>query len=115
MGSPDAVLVDLRAVLARLAAPAGEQVAYLEGLGVAPSADELALELADAVGLLPGVVEAGLLPRRQAERIRALDRKLAAMSGQPGLWSVTALEGHPDWAEVRRLAAALATEPHRVA
>jgi hypothetical protein len=41
------VLVDLKQVVGRLAAPAPEQVEYLSGLGVLPCVDELALEFDD--------------------------------------------------------------------
>lgn len=111
----NAELVALREVLTRLAAPAAEQATYLDRLGVAPLADELALELQDAASRIPELVEAGHLSARQAELVRFVDGKLAAMSDEPNLWTIEALARRPEWADVRRLAADAAREPNPIA
>ncbi|MBI4491879.1 MAG: hypothetical protein HY690_03695 [Chloroflexi bacterium] len=108
----DGSLQDLTHALARLAAPARDQIAYLGDLGVSPSADELALELDDVAGLVPRLVACGKLTPQQAERIAAVHRKLDEMSGQDKscLWTETGLQDRPEWEEVRRLAAAALSE-----
>jgi hypothetical protein len=95
----------------RLAAPADEQVAYLQRLGSFPSLDELALEFADMFG------PAGTLsfngPPGWVETLQKLDQRLDAMSGQDNahLWIAQALDG-TEWAQVRQLARkALAVRP----
>jgi hypothetical protein len=83
-----------------LASPADRQKAYLVSLGVAPSADELALEFDDAMS---GVsAEAAL-----SEKLDAIGNQLAAMSGEENshLWQMGALVKSPEWATVRTLAA----------
>jgi hypothetical protein len=107
-------LLDLRDVLRRLAAPAPDQIAYLRSIGVAPIADELALELDDAVRALPTLVAEGCLTAEQARRISTLDRKLESMSGGDNarLWTENALRQSVEWEQVRLLAAtALAQLP----
>lgn len=99
-------LVMLRAALARLAAPPSEQLDYLRELGVSPCADELALELDDVVQLVPQLMQEGHLTQEGADAIYAVDRKLAEMSDHQELWSEAAVQAHPAWAEVRRLATA---------
>ncbi|GLY52453.1 hypothetical protein [Lentzea sp. NBRC 102530] len=85
----------------RLALPAQAQREYLESIGTAPSADELALEFDDVKHyLLRQAPEAVAV----AERVDAL---LDEMSGPGPVWHVDALEGSPQWAEVRALAAEL--------
>lgn len=92
--SPEA----LRTAVARLAAAPEEQIAYLEALGTAPSADELALGLDDEL-------------RRVRSRLAAdhplvlLDRRLDEMSGSENaaLWRADTLYSQP-WNEVRLLA-----------
>lgn len=98
------VLASLQDVLARLAAPASAQIAYLQDLGVTPSIDELALEFDDIAVLVPELVENGRLTREQVETVMALDRTLQAMSGIDDLWNDAALRSDPRWAEVRELA-----------
>ncbi|BAC89374.1 hypothetical protein [Gloeobacter violaceus] len=95
----------LELCLLRLAAPADEQAAYLEKLGVSPSADELALEFDDSLAGLPVLVEKRLLTPRQAELVYAVDRRLTQMSEQQTLWTEEALHHHQDWAQIRELAA----------
>lgn len=98
------VLLDLQTALAKLAAPATEQIAYLKKLELLPSADELALEFDDLVGLVPRLVEQGYLTQAQAQQLRGLDDILTEMSGSDELWTENALREHAIWREVRRLA-----------
>ncbi|MGW6444825.1 hypothetical protein [Lentzea sp. NPDC055074] len=85
----------------RLAMPAEAQRSYLESIGTAPSADELALEFDDVLHHLRGLdAEAVAL----AERIDAL---LDTMSGPSPVWRVDALACSPQWASVRELATEL--------
>lgn len=102
----DRLVGELYGALRRLAAPPEEQVAYLKKLGVAPSADELALELDDLLYLVPQLVRDGRLDDEGAEAIYDLDRKLADMSGpaKANLWTVEALLDGEQWLDVRRLA-----------
>ena len=102
---PNKILLELQNVLARLAAPASEQISYLQKLKVLPSIDELALEFDDTFVLVPQLIDERQLTQEQAETMYALDRKLSEMSNEQSLWTTTALREHPDWAEVRRLAA----------
>ncbi|MCX2952129.1 hypothetical protein [Lentzea sp. NEAU-D7] len=85
----------------RLAMPAEAQRAYLEAIGTAPSADELALEFDD---VLPRLMSLDAEAVALAERIDAL---LEAMSGPGPVWHVDALAGSPRWASLRALAAEL--------
>jgi hypothetical protein len=101
----DKAVLELQNVLANLAAPAAEQIAYLERLGVLPLIDELALEFDDIVGLVPQLVEEGHLTADQATAISAIDHMLSEMSDRHDLWTTDALLDHPAWQEVRRLAA----------
>ena len=82
-----------------LAMPAEAQVRYLTDKGVAPSADELALEFDDALAgaSLSAVVE---------DRLGSLAAYLSRMSGpqHASLWTTEALRVRSEWAEVRRLA-----------
>jgi hypothetical protein len=89
----------LAAALANLAMPADAQIEYLEALGVAPSADELALEFEDAVFGLQVAAEA-------REFVAAVDAQLDRMSdqGEANLWEFNALRKSAEWREVRRLA-----------
>lgn len=99
------VLLDLQSALAKLAAPATEQIAHLKKLELLPSVDELALEFDDLVGLVPQLVAQGCLTQEQAERLRGLDQILTEMSGSDDLWTENALREREIWQEVRRLAA----------
>jgi hypothetical protein len=96
----------LIAALTRLALPAAEQARYLEGLGSAPSTDELALELDDFVPILPTAVRDGALSENQALAIKNVNDYAGSFSG-PGnarLWEVSELYVAPEWEELRRLA-----------
>lgn len=93
-------LLALAESLQRLAAPASEQVEYLSALGVGELTDELALEFDDLYRPLAArLVETspGL-----SLACQQLDRMLAS---QHLKWTFADL-GSPEWAEVRRTAAA---------
>jgi hypothetical protein len=98
----------IREALGRLAASPEEQRAYLVNLGTAPGADELALELDDAVQVLPQLVDLTWLTQEQTALIMAVHRKLGEMSGaeHAALWVISVLDTSPDWADVRALARA---------
>lgn len=76
-------------------------------LGTAPSADELALELDDFVGMLPAAVRDGTLSEEQATGIRKVSELTASFSGSENaaLWHVDQLDAR-QWSEVRRSACA---------
>jgi hypothetical protein len=90
----------LVSALRNLAASADEQAAYLCDLGVAPSCDELALGLEDALK------QPGLPPELEAAA-RDVDAQLTQMSGPESvlLWQVSSLKCAEAWDLVRRLAA----------
>ncbi len=106
MKTRDRLTESLHDSLEMLASPASEQAAYLGGLGVTPGADELALELDDAMFAVPGLVRDGLLTKEQANKISALHDYLSGMSGEQhaDLWTEAALRQRPEWAEVREKA-----------
>ncbi len=95
----------LQQALGRLAAPADDQIEYLETLGVAPSADELALELDDLVRQIPMAVQAGVLSIEAEIAIRRVDEKLDSMSStqHSDLWWTNRLIDSREWKEVRNL------------
>lgn len=96
-------------VVGVLALPAPDQAACLERMGVAPLADELALELHDHVLLVDQFVEHGYLTPEDADGFRKLDGLLAQMSGpdKESLWTIDALKAAPEWASVRQEARSL--------
>ena len=96
----------IHSALEHLAWPAGEQIAYLVDLGTAPQLDELALELDDAVQVLPQLVEREWLTQEQAAMITAVNNKLFEMSGaeNAALWDAGALSTSREWTDVRSLA-----------
>jgi len=104
---PDKVVDELDQILERLASPPQAQIDYLRHLGVAPLADELALEFHDLHLLVPQLAAQRVLTPHQSEAIDAVSRQLDAMSARQdtSLWMEDALRRHPDWVEVRRLAA----------
>src|SRR2546430_4270385 len=104
---PYKVVDELCQVLARLALPAQAQIDYLRNHGVAPLADELALEFHDLHLLVPQLATHRVLTRQQSEVVDAVSRKPEAMSAcqDTSLWMEDALRSHLDWVEVRRLAA----------
>jgi hypothetical protein len=100
----DWALRALHDALIELAAPAKDQIAHLDSLGVLPSIDELALEFDDAVAYIPELVARGQLAPADADTISRIDQLLAQMSDQEELWTTAALQTHPSWEEVRKLA-----------
>ena len=104
---PDKVVEELCQVLVRLASPSQAQIDYLQHLGVAPLADELALEFHDLYLLVPQLAAQRVLTHQQRKAVDAVSRKLDDMSTcqDTSLWTEGALQSHPDWVEVRRLAA----------
>jgi hypothetical protein len=106
IAQPDKVVEELCQVLGRLASPAQTQINYLQHLGVAPLADELALEFHDLYLLVPQLVVQRVLTHQQRKAVDAVSRKLDDMSPcqDTRLWTEDALRSHPDWMEVRRLA-----------
>ena len=87
--------------LQRLASSAQEQEGFLRQLGTAPSADELALDFSDALGV---VRESLGEPARDAAL--RLDQYLGEISGGESaeLWTVAALYSAPEWVRIRELA-----------
>ena len=104
---PDKAVDELCQILERLASPPQAQIDYLRDLGVAPLADELALEFHDLHLLVPQLAAQRVLTHQQSEAIDAVSRQLDAMSAcqDTSLWMEDALRHHSDWVEVRRLAA----------
>lgn len=96
----------LQQALSMLAAAPDDQIEYLETLGVAPSVDELALELNDLVRQVPVAVQAGVLSAEAEMAIRRVDEKLDSMSGvqHSDLWWTDRLVNSQEWKEVRKLA-----------
>jgi hypothetical protein len=93
--------------LERLALPADQQAA-LTWLGHIP--DELALDFDHAWGLVPQLVERGLIDAEQLATLAEVDRLLTAMSDRAardraGLWTLAGLQDDARWARVRLLAA----------
>jgi hypothetical protein len=93
---------ELVRVLRNLSAAPDAQQLYLEQLGTAPQADELALEFSDVLGLYMRRVS----PLLQ-DQLRELDQLLESMSGpvNAGLWTTEALHRSSQWADVRLRAA----------
>lgn len=96
----------LIAALTRLARPATEQARYLEEIGTAPTADELALELEDFIPMLPTAVRDGAISDSQALAVKNVSDYLGSFSGfeNAPLWEISELYRAPQWEEVRRLA-----------
>ncbi len=92
--------------LIRLAATSDVQRDWLEAVGTAPLADELALELAEALAPYRHRMEELPFSDAAIETIMALDHHLESFSGQSNarLWDVESLD-EPAWIEARDLAA----------
>lgn len=107
MDHQETIVPRLVMALRHLTLPAPDQVAYLHGLGTAPSVDELALELDDVLGLVPEAIRSGSLSAQQADAVRAVVDRLDAFSGagHEDLWDVSALSVAAEWQDVRRLSA----------
>ena len=102
----------LKLALRNLAAPADEQVQYLDELLGADAAahgnDELAQELNDAFASHLDMRERGFLSEEQIVAIRPVDDLLGRLSGDgaPGFWKRDALATDDRWEQVRRAAQA---------
>ncbi|MFN8526679.1 MAG: hypothetical protein U0821_26545 [Chloroflexota bacterium] len=88
----------------------GDQHAFLEqffsqALDDEDSADELALQFDDVIGLVPQLVDQGMLSPEFATVAAAIDRRLDEMShrSDKSVWTIGALGGE-DWRIVRELA-----------
>jgi hypothetical protein len=101
MNSRDALVAQLTEAVERLAASAEVQVRYLDERGMAPSADELALELDDVWR-----AAAAKLTDPQRIAVERLDAALRELGGRDNetFWRVAALESDPRWDAVRNLA-----------
>lgn len=108
----------LRAAIARLAAPASEQQAYLQDLfrplavdgdSSAYGCDELALEFEDYFISVEHMLGAKELSSQQADALRSLEAILEKWSGEQHyeFWRRDALQSDPRWADVRECAAAV--------
>ncbi|HYF02319.1 MAG TPA: hypothetical protein VEC36_03005 [Patescibacteria group bacterium] len=99
--------VRLKEALKNLAANSSEQKAYLEKLGTAPSADELALEFDDIYLPLKSWIEGGSvkLPPNLILKLEEVDNLLEKMSGPQNakLWDVKSLSSN-EWNHIRRIA-----------
>lgn len=104
----DKALCELAASLGRLAAPAEEQLAYLERLGTGELADELALEFHDNLLAVKGCAKPELRDSAAMRAVAEVDGALERMSGTANewLWRPEGLRAAPEWAALRRLAAA---------
>ncbi|MFI6101281.1 hypothetical protein ACIA8G_37530 [Lentzea sp. NPDC051213] len=88
----------LKEAVGRLAMPADAQRAWLESIGTAPLADELALEFDDAL------IRHRAVSTEAAALVARINGLLEDMSGPGPVWHVDALATAPQWAEVRALA-----------
>ncbi|MBI3298836.1 MAG: hypothetical protein HYZ75_11770 [Elusimicrobia bacterium] len=108
MADTDEALRELEASLGRLAAPAEEQLAYLNSLGTGELADELALELHDDLLAVKGCAEPDLRDSAAMRAVVEVDDALQRMSGAANerLWRPEGLRAAEEWAALRLLAAA---------
>src|SRR5215831_6889744 len=99
---PDKVVDELCRILERLASPPQAQIDYLRDLGVAPLADELALEVHDLHLLVPHLAAQRVLTLEQGGAIDAVSPELAAVSGceDTRVWMEDAVRRPSDWVEV---------------
>jgi len=106
----------LRQAVANLAAPAEEQVRYLDkihkpltggGSAAGYGNDELALELDDIFHAAGDMIDHGQLTEPEKDAIRPLDELLLKWSGPNNaeFWAREALFHDPRWSEVRACAA----------
>ena len=101
----------LRASVARLAQPPGEQLAWLSARSLC-LADELALEFDDVFPTVRGLIEQGIVRKEAASPLAGIDALLSQMSEKPAKWEPEALATDPDWEELRhRAQLALAVLP----
>ena len=99
-------LDSLEVVVQRLAASADEQREYLiELLGRTDTADELALEFDALYGIVPRLIDDGLLSREIAPILAQIDQIFQEMTKSgPEVWRVDQLATSSQWQDVRRLA-----------
>lgn len=99
-------LVRLMRAVAMLAMPAAVQSDYLARIGTPDLADELALELDDALPSADALRVQGYLTDTEYNMVRALNRKLDSMSGydREPLWRTSALADDPEWQQIRDMA-----------
>lgn len=104
--SSEFVRAELVAALTRLALPAAEQAHYLEGIGTAPSADELILELDDFMPMSPTAVHDGVLSESEAHAVKLVSEFADSFSGSDyaRLWNIGELATAQQWQDLRRLA-----------
>lgn len=95
-------LLELARSIARLALPAEDQIAYLAGIGVGDSADELALELDDALRI-------GRKLSFSPTDLAVVTRLLAVLDDltetrTEETWRATGLRTDPRWERARQVA-----------
>lgn len=95
----------LLAALRLLAAPVTEQCQYYGPHVVV--ADELALDYAEALFLLPSSPQSLPLVATMYTARRELNQALDAMASVPDRWTVEALAHSPHWHQLRRQATAI--------
>lgn len=98
------LLSQLRAALARLAAPALEQLACLRDLGVSPPIDELALELDDVTEA--ALTAECLLSPEQQQLVSKVIEALSCLSEshRTNFWTEAALTDSAEWQQLRERA-----------
>jgi hypothetical protein len=105
----------LRQAIANLAAPADEQVAWLDAIhgplagGTSAAGygnDELALELDDIYHAAGDMLEHGEIREAEIDAVKPLDELLVRWSGESnaGFWTREALYTDPRWDAVRQCA-----------
>lgn len=94
----------LRQSLAILAAPAPEQLKYLESLGIPGVIDELAEDYHDMALAARPLYAQGEITGEARDCILSLDDLMDKMSGGPEkaeFWSETALASAKEWQDIR--------------
>jgi len=94
----------LRSALVLLSSAASTQLAHLEMLGTLPSLDELVLGLGDIQGVVPSLVQSGVVTGGLEAAVRLVDQEIKSLSDGPSeFWDREAIDG-PEWARLRVLA-----------
>lgn len=99
------VLILLHEALQHLAAPAEEQLAWIEREKV--TIDELALDYDNAAMAAWQLVESGEITRPQLDAITALLDDTVELSNDEANWTHSALTASAKWEKIRRSAAAI--------
>lgn len=89
--------------VAMLALDADVQIQYLTRIGVAPLADELALDLHESLLALPNLGGQAWMTRDALESLHAIDR-IFESAVDPAFWSVDSLRDGTEWSRIRQLA-----------